>query len=326
MRSGKLEMPIKARFMHCITGRMFHSGGSASTQAKESQNNLEGSAAVKCNYRAPSLSVLLGEKDKELFLKITNLVRCHSHNKAFSYINSQGRPWEPKDSVFCFLIQEPFFHLDTISFSNEHTKNNGFSLFKRSLKGGACPVAKAQHQNLISLTDLVKFSPDLAASSILARGSYRYCHLGIAGDRIPNGKHLEAESTGFACSSQCQGKASSNCKLIKLITTVFSFHLHHLEHPRTGMFEGSRSSHQWLIGKLCNTILSKEEKSSYSCSPQDFHRNTDRILCVTKPCNRHNLWGKEKRKWSPNICNYCLSFCLLKKLIFTRLQHHLLMI
>lgn len=61
---------------------------------------------------------------------------------------------------FCFLIwiQEPFFHLETISFSNEHTKNNGFSLFKRSLKGGACPVAKAQHQNLISLTDLVKSS------------------------------------------------------------------------------------------------------------------------------------------------------------------------
>lgn len=82
MRSGKLEMPIKARFMHCITGRMFHSGGSASTQPKESQNNLEGSAAVKCNYWAPSLSGLLGEKDKELFLKITNLVRCHSHSQS----------------------------------------------------------------------------------------------------------------------------------------------------------------------------------------------------------------------------------------------------
>lgn len=48
--------------------------------------------------------------------------------------------------------------METISFSNEHTKNNGFSLLKRSLKGGACPVAKAQHQNLISLTDLVKSS------------------------------------------------------------------------------------------------------------------------------------------------------------------------
>lgn len=82
MRSGELEMPIKARFMHCITGRMFHSWGSASTQPKESQNNLEGSAAVKCNYWAPSLSVLLGEKDKEFFLKITNLVRCHSHSQS----------------------------------------------------------------------------------------------------------------------------------------------------------------------------------------------------------------------------------------------------
>lgn len=82
MRSGKLEMPIKARFMHCITGRMFHSWGSASTQPKESQNNLEGSAAVKRNYWAPSLSGLLGEKDKELFLKITNLVRCHSHSQS----------------------------------------------------------------------------------------------------------------------------------------------------------------------------------------------------------------------------------------------------
>lgn len=82
MRSGELEMPIKARFMHCITGRMFHSWGSASTQPKESQNNLEGSAAVKCNYWAPSLSVLLRERDKELFLKITNLVRCHSHSQS----------------------------------------------------------------------------------------------------------------------------------------------------------------------------------------------------------------------------------------------------
>lgn len=82
MRSGKLEMPIKARFMHCITGRMFHSWGSTSTQPKESQNNLEGSAAVKRNYWAPSLSGLLGEKDKELFLKITNLVRCHSHSQS----------------------------------------------------------------------------------------------------------------------------------------------------------------------------------------------------------------------------------------------------
>lgn len=82
MRSGELEMPIKARFMHCITGRMFHSWGSASTQPKESQNNLEGSAAVKCNYWAPSLSVLLRERDKELFLKITDLVRCHSHSQS----------------------------------------------------------------------------------------------------------------------------------------------------------------------------------------------------------------------------------------------------
>lgn len=82
MRSGKLEMPIKARFMHCITGRMFHSWGSASTQPKESQNNLEGSTAVKRNYWALSLSVLLGEKDKEFFLKITNLVRCHSHSQS----------------------------------------------------------------------------------------------------------------------------------------------------------------------------------------------------------------------------------------------------
>lgn len=84
MRSGKLEMPIKARFMHCITGRMFHSWGSASTQPKESQNNLEGSAAMKRSYWALSLSVLLGEKYKELLLKITNLVRCHSQS-IFTY-------------------------------------------------------------------------------------------------------------------------------------------------------------------------------------------------------------------------------------------------
>lgn len=160
MRSGKLEMPIKARFMHCITGRMFHSWGSASTQPKESQNNLEGSTAVKCNYWAPSLSVLLGEKDKELFLKITNLGRCHNQSKHFHILILREGCECQKTQFFCFLIliQEPFFHLETISFSNEHTKNNGFSLFKRSLKGWACPVAKAQHQNLISLTDLVKSS------------------------------------------------------------------------------------------------------------------------------------------------------------------------
>lgn len=78
----------------------------------------------------------------------------------------------PKDTFF--LIQKPFFLLETISFSNECTKNNGFSLFKRS-EGEACPVAKAQYQNLISLADLVTVFSDLASSSISAtRGSQRH--------------------------------------------------------------------------------------------------------------------------------------------------------
>jgi len=77
--------------------------------------------------------------------------------------------------------------LETISFSNERTKNNGFSLFKRSLKGEACSVAKAQYQNLISLTDLVTVFSDLASYSISAtRGSYRHATFEVLWDRIRN--------------------------------------------------------------------------------------------------------------------------------------------
>lgn len=40
MRSGNLEMPIKARFMHCITGRMFHSHEEVQVHSKRKAKTI----------------------------------------------------------------------------------------------------------------------------------------------------------------------------------------------------------------------------------------------------------------------------------------------
>lgn len=97
-------------------------------------------------------------------------------------------------------------------------------LFSKDLKGEACPVAKAQYQNLISLADLVTVFSDLASSSISAtRGSYRHATSEMLGDSIPKEKHLEQKAQCFACSSQYRASNHQIARLSKRSPQYFPF-------------------------------------------------------------------------------------------------------
>lgn len=135
MRSGNLEAPIKARFMHCITGRMFHSHEEVQAHSKRKAKTILRAMLQQNAITEHSVCQRCEEGKRRNNCKNQYFVRMQqSQLRIFSCINSQGGLLRPKTRNYFFVIQEPFFHLDTISFSNEHTKNNGFSLFKRSLK------------------------------------------------------------------------------------------------------------------------------------------------------------------------------------------------
>lgn len=136
MRSGNLEAPIKARFMHCVTGRMFHSHEEVQAHSKRKAKTILRAMLQQNAITEHLVCESCEEGNRRNNFKNQDFVKMQqSQLKTFSCINSQGKLLCPKTRNYFLLFRNRFFIWTPFPFQMNTQRTMAF-LFSKDLWRG----------------------------------------------------------------------------------------------------------------------------------------------------------------------------------------------
>lgn len=141
-----------------------------------------------------------------------------------------------------------------------------------------------------------------------ARGSYRHCRLGIAGDRIPNGKHLEQRGQALHAALRARARHHQIARLsnwspqyFPFICTIWSTHcipwaMGCLKEFTSVAHREIMQGHPLQRGKGLLFLVTPRFPSKYKHNPVCHQQS-----CVSPSPGKHTTFEEKKKESDPQI-------------------------